>query len=164
MNKKSFYLILISIICVFFFACTSNVNTFKPQNDDEAMIKQIFVDFQEGTLKKDLTLFEHHIDDNVVWTGKHHFTNKDQFIANAKKDHKAIKYRHENVLLANLRINLKSEDKAQALVNYTDKDIKYVRGHPVLFKFLLKKLYNGNERWVIYKKMTIPKHLEKYYQ
>jgi hypothetical protein len=65
-NKKSLHLILTSIICVFFFACTANVNKFKPQNDDEAMIKQIFVDFQEGTLKKDLTLFEHHLDDNVV--------------------------------------------------------------------------------------------------
>ena len=164
MNKKFFYLILTSVICVLFFACTSNVKTFKPQNDDEAMIKQIFVDFQEGTLKKNLTLFEHHIDDNVVWAGKHYFTNKDQFIANAKKDHEAIKYRHENALLTNLRINFKSDDKAQALVNYTDKEVQDVLGYPVLFKFLLKKLNSGNERWVIYQKMTIPKHMEKYYQ
>ena len=151
-------------MCLFFFACTSTLNTFKPQNDDEAMIKQIFVDFQEGTLKKDCALFEHHIDDNVEWIGKHHFTNKDQFIANAKKDQKAIKYRHENASFTNLRIIFKSEDKAQVFVNYTDKEVQYVRGHPALIKFLLKKLYNGNERWVIYQKVTIPKNMEKYYQ
>ena len=164
MNKNSLTLILTSIICVFFLGCAENVKTFKPQNDDEAMIKQVIVDLQEGTSKRDVTLYERHIDDNVNWIGKYHFTNKDQLIAHTKKGYKAEENLHKNASFTHLRINFKSEDKVQVLVKFSSKYSQDVHGRAFWWELLLKRLNNGNKRWVIYKKMYIPKQLEKFYQ
>ena len=167
MSKKWLWFSLVALTFTFSLSCTQSIKNFKPSNPDEENIKQVFLDLQEGMNKQDDDLFDKHFDENITWIGKNVFESKESFREWRKRNRESdplAHTRHSNASFSNIKINFKSEDSAQVLIRYTDREVRYALGAPALWEMTLKKVKNGKDKWVIIKKMSIPKELEHFYQ
>lgn len=164
MPKRKDYaplLVLVALVCIS--GCATNVRLYEPKNPDEALIKQLFVDQQEGLRKKDETLILPYIDKDIEWYGKHSLFGKEAFAASLRRDFKKARYRHQDASFSDMKITFEGETMATVIVYHNSKEVQWVIGEPIIMQFKLKKIGDGQNKWVIYYKMSIPKQLKKYY-